>query len=79
MVGRGAAKEKDPVPNPVEMILPSQNMNSRSIKPGESLTSPGIRSRPKRPPFLPGPNLTTHLIMGTVSPTTRKLDKNLQC
>ena len=79
MVGRGAAKEKDPVPNPVEMIYSTQNLNSRSIKPGESLASPGIRSRPKRPPFLPGPNLSTHLIMGTVSPTTGKLGKILQC
>ena len=57
MVGGGAAKEKYSVPNPVVTML-RQNMNARCfLKPGESLTSPGIRSGPKRSPFLPRPNL----------------------
>ena len=57
MVGGGAAKEKYSVPNPVVTML-RQNMNARYfLKPGESLTSPGIRSGPKRSPFLPRPNL----------------------
>ena len=57
MVGGGAAKEKDPVPNPVQMTN-VKSMNSRYyFKPGKSLASPWIRSRPKRSPFLPRPNL----------------------
>ena len=72
MVGGGAPKEKDPVPNPVQrwgdIFCPKHVFQVYPFKPGKGLTSPGIRSRPKRSPFLPRPNLATHLVMGALPP-----------